>query len=121
MAPRFCLLCTVLLLSSISSRTTGATFTQGRAQPPFSALGTGDYVWEPEVSPAGPLVIIVSVPEQTLYVYRNGVRIGRSTASTGKPGHSRSYKTNRRFHHSAKRSSLCSDALHGAGDLGWSC
>ena len=87
MAPRFCLLCTVLLLSSISSRTTGATFTQGRAQPPFSALGTGDYVWKPEVSPTGPVVIIVSVPEQTLYVYRNGVRIGRSTVSTGKPGH----------------------------------
>jgi hypothetical protein len=87
MAPRFCLLCTVLLLGSISSRTTGATFTQGRAQPPFSALGTGDYVWKPEVSPTGPVVIIVSVPEQTLYVYRNGVRIGRSTVSTGKPGH----------------------------------
>jgi hypothetical protein len=85
MGARFCLLCTVLLLSSISPRTTAATFTQGRAQPPFSALGTGDYVWEPEVSPTGPVVIIVSVPEQTLYVYRNGVRIGRSTVSTGKP------------------------------------
>ncbi|HWC17013.1 MAG TPA: L,D-transpeptidase family protein, partial [Terriglobales bacterium] len=69
-------------------RTTAATFTQGRSQEPFSPLGTGDYVWEPEVSPAGPVVIIVSVPEQTLYIYRNGVRIGRSTVSTGKPGHS---------------------------------
>jgi len=29
----------------------------------------------------------VSIPEQTLYVYRNGVRIGRSTVSTGKSGH----------------------------------
>jgi len=87
MAVRFSLLCTVLLLSSISSRMTAATFTQGRAQPPFSALGTGDYVWEPEISPTGPVVIIVSVPEQTLYVYRNGVRIGRSTVSTGKSGH----------------------------------
>ena len=77
----------LLLLGTISSRTTAATFTQGRAQPPFSALGTGDYVWEPEVSPTGPVVIIVSVPEQRIYVYRNGVRIGRSTASTGKPDH----------------------------------
>src|ERR1700745_3086769 len=89
MAARFCLLCTILLLSSISSRMTAATFTQGRAQPPFSALGTGDYVWEPEISPTGPVVIIVSVPEQTLYVYRNGVRIGRSTVSTGKSGHAK--------------------------------
>ena len=44
-------------------------------------------MWKPVVSPAGPVVIIVSIPEQTLYVYRNGVRIGRSTVSTGKSGH----------------------------------
>jgi lipoprotein-anchoring transpeptidase ErfK/SrfK len=42
-------------------------------------------VWHPEVSPAGPVVILVSVPDQLLYVYRNGVRIGRSTVSTCKP------------------------------------
>ena len=44
-------------------------------------------MWRPEVSPAGPVVIIISLPEQVLYVYRNGVRIGRSTISSGKPGH----------------------------------
>jgi hypothetical protein len=32
------------------------------------------------------VVILVSLPDQLLYVYRNGVRIGRSTVSTGKPG-----------------------------------
>jgi hypothetical protein len=31
--------------------------------------------------------VIVSLPEQMAYVYRNGVLIGRSTVSTGKPGH----------------------------------
>ena len=87
MAAPFYLLFLALCLSAMSSRTTAATFTQGRAQTPFSTLVTGDYVWKPEVSPAGPVVIIVSVPEQVLYVYRNGVRIGRSTVSTGKPGH----------------------------------
>ena len=30
---------------------------------------------------------MVSVPEQRAYVYRNGIRIGASTVSTGKPGH----------------------------------
>ncbi len=50
-------------------------------------LKPGDYVWEPEASPAGPVAIIVSLPTQILYVYRNGVRIGRSTVSTGKEGH----------------------------------
>ncbi len=50
-------------------------------------LKPGDYIWQPEVSPAGPVAIIVSLSEQTLYVYRNGVRIGRSTVSSGKTGH----------------------------------
>jgi hypothetical protein len=62
-------------------------FTKGRVVAPFtSQFKPGDYVWHPEVSPAGPVVIIVSLPDQVMYVYRNGVRIGRSTVSTGKPG-----------------------------------
>jgi hypothetical protein len=32
-------------------------------------------------------VVIVSLPEQKMYVYRNGVRIGQSTISTGKKSH----------------------------------
>ena len=82
------------LLSAISFIIAGAPhadaekFTSGTEQAPLTpTLKTGDYVWKPAVSPAGPVVIIVSVPEQTLYVYRNGVRIGRSTVSTGKSGH----------------------------------
>ena len=63
-------------------------FTSGTEQAPLTpTLMTGDYVWKPAASPAGPVVIIVSIQEQTLYVYRNGVRIGRSTVSTGKSGH----------------------------------
>ena len=62
-------------------------FTKGRVVAPFtSEFKPGDYIWRPEVSPAGPVVIIVSLPDQVMYVYRNGVRIGRSTVSTGKPG-----------------------------------
>jgi hypothetical protein len=61
--------------------------TKGRAlQPLASELKPGDYIWHPEISPSGPVVVIVSLPEQRMYVYRNGVRIGRSTVSTGKPG-----------------------------------
>ncbi len=61
--------------------------TKGRAVHPFTTeFKPGDYVWHPEISPAGPVVVIVSLPEQQMYVYRNGVRIGRSTVSTGKKG-----------------------------------
>ena len=62
--------------------------TQGEPVAPLTPqFEPGQYVWRPEVSPAGPVVIIISLPEQVLYVYRNGVRIGRSTISSGKPGH----------------------------------
>src|SRR5215469_16557265 len=65
-----------------------AGHTKGRAVRPFtSEFNPGDYVWHPEVSPAGPVVILVSLPEQRMYVYRNGVRIGQSTVSTGTKGH----------------------------------
>src|ERR1700722_12293497 len=73
----------------IAASTTGAAqgHTKGRAVKPFTPeLKPGDYVWHPEVSPTGPVVVFVSLPQQVLYVYRNGVRIGRSTVSTGKPG-----------------------------------
>jgi hypothetical protein len=34
-----------------------------------------------------PVAIIVSIPKQLIFVYRNGILIGASTCSTGKPGH----------------------------------
>lgn len=47
----------------------------------------GSYVWYPDRAPDGFVSIIVSLPDQRCYVYRNGIRIGVSTCSTGKPGH----------------------------------
>lgn len=65
-----------------------SNFTKGREIEPLpKELKPGDFVWIPEVSPAGPVVVIVSIPEQAMFVYRNGVRIGRATISTGKEGH----------------------------------
>ncbi|MEQ1803032.1 MAG: L,D-transpeptidase [Gammaproteobacteria bacterium] len=52
-----------------------------------SRLKPGEYLWVPEVSPRGPVVMVVSLPEQRAYVYRNGVLIGASTVSTGKKGY----------------------------------
>jgi hypothetical protein len=50
-------------------------------------LQNGEFNWFPERSPGGPILIIVSIPDQLVYVYRNGVRIAASTCSTGKLGH----------------------------------
>ena len=43
--------------------------------------------WTPERSPRGPVVVVISLPEQRAHVYRNGVRIGLSTVSTGRRSH----------------------------------
>jgi len=53
----------------------------------INALKPGEYTWHPERSPSGPLAIIVSIPQQRVHVYRNGIRIAVSTCSTGKAGH----------------------------------
>src|SRR5262245_27714761 len=50
-------------------------------------LKPGEFAWLPERAPDGPLVIIVSIPDQRVTVYRNGKRIAVSTCSTGRPGH----------------------------------
>ncbi len=63
-------------------------FTKGdEVEPLPTELKPGEYVWVPEISPKGPVVVIVSIPDQEIYVYRNGVRIGRSTVSTGTKDH----------------------------------
>lgn len=66
--------------------------TAARAAPPPPPPGThilkpGDFLWMPELAPEGPVVIVISLPQQLAYVYRNGIRIAVSTISSGKPGH----------------------------------
>ncbi|MGN2251884.1 L,D-transpeptidase family protein [Frateuria sp. GZRe12] len=43
--------------------------------------------WRPELAPVGPMVMLVSLDEQRIYVYRNGVAIGASRISSGRSGY----------------------------------
>jgi hypothetical protein len=61
------------------------SFAQGVAA--IKAMKVGEFIWRPELSPDGPVVIVVSLPLQLVHVYRNGLAIGVSTCSTGAPGH----------------------------------
>ncbi len=54
---------------------------------PTGPLKPGEYWWHPQISPQGPLMILISIPEQTMHVYRNGILIGRSSVSTGSKSH----------------------------------
>lgn len=55
---------------------------------PIGPLQPGQYWWAPRISPDGPVMILVSLPEQVMNVYRNGVLVARSSVSSGMPGHS---------------------------------
>src|SRR5262249_11103249 len=50
-------------------------------------LKPGQFIWQPERSSDGRVFIVVSIPDELVTVYRNGVRIAVSTCSTGRPGH----------------------------------
>jgi len=54
---------------------------------PTSRLKKGEFLWMAEAVTTGPVVMVVSITEQRAYVYRNGVLIGATTVSTGRPGH----------------------------------
>jgi L,D-transpeptidase catalytic domain len=91
MNPNFLKQCAAILCAAFTLTTASLfaeTFTEGKQVPPTTQkLAVGDFVWEPERSPSGPVLIVVSVPEQVAYIYRNGVRIARTSVSTGRPGH----------------------------------
>ena len=50
-------------------------------------LKPGEWVWAPQVARSGPVLVYVDLGRQRATVYRNGVRIGVSTISSGKGGY----------------------------------
>ena len=51
------------------------------------SLAPGQWVLAPEMVPEGPVMVLVDLTAQLAFVYRNGVNIGVSTVSSGRPGH----------------------------------
>lgn len=82
----------VLLLSSPpAAQSASVPFWGDRESQPVttdpSALKPGQWVWAPGLSPEGPITVLVSIDEQRAFVYRNGVRVGYTTVSTGRQGY----------------------------------
>jgi L,D-transpeptidase-like protein len=50
-------------------------------------LKAGQWVWKPEIARKGPILVYVDLGRQLATVYRNGIRIGVSTVSSGRPGY----------------------------------
>jgi hypothetical protein len=61
--------------------------TSSPADTPPAQLKPGQWIWGGDNSTLGPIAVVVSLTEQRGYIYRNGVLIGATTVSTGKPGH----------------------------------
>jgi hypothetical protein len=52
-----------------------------------TSLKPGQYVWSPAEAPEGPVLLVVNLATQRAILFRNGVPIGASTVSSGKPGY----------------------------------
>ncbi|MFL6350379.1 MAG: L,D-transpeptidase family protein, partial [Bryobacteraceae bacterium] len=77
----------VALLTTVQAVQQPSFHTKGTSTgKPTGPLKPGEYWWKPQLSPSGPLMVLVSVPEQTMHVYCNGILIGRSSVSTGSKG-----------------------------------
>jgi hypothetical protein len=52
-----------------------------------ATLKPGEWIWYANAVPKGPMLLMVSIAQQKAYLYRNGIRVGATTVSTGKKGH----------------------------------
>lgn len=79
----------LLTVPAVALAATQPTLDTASVMETVERLKPGEYLWAPDVSPVGPVLIIISLANQRAVTYRNGVPIGVSTVSTGKQG----YKT----------------------------
>jgi hypothetical protein len=74
---------------------------------PADKLKPGQFIWKGDAVPYGPMRATINIPEQKIYVHRNGILIGVSTISTGRgrrmtPAGHFSVLGKARFHRSKK-------------------
>ena len=86
-------------------------------------LGPGGFIWRPELAPSGEMSMTIDLSRQRAYIRRDGVCIGVTTVSTGKPGYETptgeySVLEKERFHRS-NRYQQRADALYAAPDGLW--
>ena len=84
----------VSLLGSLLSATPASLPAQGALQSAqlelakqAEKLRPGEWVWAERIAPKGPILVYVDLARQWATVYRNGVRIGVTTVSSGKEGY----------------------------------
>lgn len=81
------ILAALLLAASPVALSGQPTLESGSVMAAAERLKAGEFLWAPEVAPEGPVLLVVSLATQRAVIYRNGVPIGITTVSTGRPGH----------------------------------
>lgn len=82
-----------LLLVALLAATAVPAFARDSAEPATAAalradsLAPGRFEWLSEPAAGSRITVVVSLPQQMAHVYADGVRVARSTISSGKPGH----------------------------------
>ena len=74
----------LLMLASVPE---APALTAGTVAQAAARLRPGQYLWAPQVAPSGPMIMVVNLRTQRATVYRNGIPIGITTVSSGRPGH----------------------------------
>ena len=59
---------------------------KGSVAAAVARLRPGQFVWAPDVAPSGPMLLVVNVRTQRATLFRNGLPVGASTISSGRPG-----------------------------------
>ena len=79
------------LVASVVALAAGVPFWGARQSSPVdtapSALKPGEWLWAGDSKALGPMAVVVSLTEQRAYVYRNGIRVGVATVSSGRKGY----------------------------------
>lgn len=78
---------TILLLAAAPAAAQQVELGTGSVVETVKKMQAGEYVWAPEFAPKGPMLLIVNLSSQRAVLYRNGIPIGASTVSTGRPGY----------------------------------
>ncbi|RJG14222.1 L,D-transpeptidase [Pseudomonas cavernicola] len=76
----------LIIAPTLTSATPIKAPTPAALKAQLETLKPGQFLWDPQVSPQGPVTVVVSLTEQRAYIYRNGIVIGVSTVSTGRKG-----------------------------------
>nr|NUR37317.1 L,D-transpeptidase family protein [Sphingomonas sp.] len=75
-----------VILASAAALAQPVDVGSGSAAETVARLKPGEYVWAPQVAPSGPALLFVNLKSQRAILYRNGIPIGATTVSTGRPG-----------------------------------